>query len=149
MTSSCMSDLNETDSLTHLTRFYSKDIGMLFRMDKYSRMVSKTGTGITSEGVKLSKGNTANVQGSYLGIPQANVNHDEATRKSATTKYIQRLRQVLRQQNGLSKIQHILMSAVSVIRYPADISVWSKEEMEANDIKTQKLLKCMKCLSQV
>ena len=34
----------------------------------------------------------------YLGVPQANDNHKEATKKSATTKYLQRVKQVLKSQ---------------------------------------------------
>ena len=54
---------------------------------------------ITQEGVELPEGTIADsVQDSfkYLGIPQANSNHDDAGRKSTTTKNQQRVRQVLK-----------------------------------------------------
>ncbi|TWW71637.1 hypothetical protein D4764_16G0001340 [Takifugu flavidus] len=64
----------DIDSLIHLTRIYSKDI---------QRIIT-------------------DVQNNYkyLGIPQANGNHEEAARRSATVKYLQRLRQVLKKLNG-------------------------------------------------
>ncbi len=98
---------------------------------------------ISTEGIELPKGNIADVQGSYkyLGVPQVNGNHEEATRRSATVKYLQRVRQVLRSQlNGWMKIQAINTYALPVIRYPASIIAWPKEEIEAPDIKTRKLL---------
>lgn len=43
---------------------------------------------ITAEGVELPEGNLAEVWNSYkyLGIPQANGNHEQAARRSATSK---------------------------------------------------------------
>lgn len=50
----------------------------------------------TTEGIALPKGNTADNEDSYnyLGIPQANRNHEEAPRIAAITKYLQGVRQV-------------------------------------------------------
>ena len=67
----------------------------------------KKGKMITTEGVDQSKGNIAEVQDSYKyhGISQENGNHEEAARKSATAKYLHRVRQVLRSQlNGQIKV---------------------------------------------
>ena len=63
---------------------------------------------ITTEGGELPEGNITEFQNSYkyLGVPQANGNHEESARKSATTKYLQRVRQVLKSQlNGKNKVQ--------------------------------------------
>ena len=55
--------------------------------------------------------------------------------------YHQRVRQVLKiQLNGKNKIQAINTYALPVIRYPAGIVSWTKEEMEAAHVKTRKLL---------
>ncbi|TWW73339.1 hypothetical protein D4764_15G0007330 [Takifugu flavidus] len=105
----------DIDSLIHLTRIYSKDIGMSFGLDKCGWMVSRRG--------------------------KANGNHEEAARRSATAKYLQRLRQVLKSQlNGKHKIQTINTYTLPVIRYPAGIIPWPLEEIQATDIKTRKLL---------
>uniref|UniRef100_A0A669EZW7 Reverse transcriptase domain-containing protein n=1 Tax=Oreochromis niloticus TaxID=8128 RepID=A0A669EZW7_ORENI len=133
----------DIDSLIHTTRLYSNDIGMSFGLEKCSRMVTKRGKVVRTEGIELPEGNIADIEDSYkyLGIPQANGNHEEAARKAATTKYLQRVRQVLRSQlNGKNKIRAINTYALPVIRYPAGVIGWPKEEIEATDIKTRKLL---------
>ncbi|KAK7886240.1 hypothetical protein WMY93_025861 [Mugilogobius chulae] len=81
-------------------------------------------------------GTIADIEDSYkyLEIPQANGNLEQATRKAATAKYLQRVRQVLRSQlNGKNKSR-------AVIRYPAGIIRWPKEEIQTTDVKTRKLL---------
>lgn len=55
----------------------------------------------------------------YLGIPQENVNHQEVARKAATVRYL-----------------HLGKSLL----YPTGIIRWPKEEIQATDIKTRKLL---------
>ena len=84
----------DIDSLIHLTRIYSNDIGMTFGLDKCGQMVCRRGKMITTEGVELPEGNITDGQDSYkyLGIPQANSNHEEAARRSATAKYLQEVR---------------------------------------------------------
>ena len=87
-------------------------------------MTAKAGKMITTEEVELLEGNIADVQDSYkyLGIPQANGNHEEASMKSATGKYPHRRRQVLRSHlNGHNKIQEIKTYALPVVRYPVGI----------------------------
>ncbi|KAI3356768.1 hypothetical protein L3Q82_003449 [Scortum barcoo] len=106
-------------------------------------MVTKRGRVVRTEGVRLSDGNIADIEDSYkyLGIPQANGNLEEVARKSATAKYLQRVRQVLRSKlNGNNKVHAINTYALPVIRYPAGIISWSKEEIEATNIQTRKLL---------
>ncbi|TWW57466.1 Transforming growth factor beta receptor type 3 [Takifugu flavidus] len=110
---------------------------------KHTFHVPRRGKVIATDGVELPEGNITDVQDSYkyLGIPQANGNHEEAARRSATAKYLQRLRQVLKSQlNGKHKIQAINTYALPVIRYPAGIIPWPQEEIQATDIKTRKLL---------
>ncbi|XP_055368940.1 uncharacterized protein LOC129604854 [Betta splendens] len=61
--------------------------------------------------------------------------------KSERDKYLQRVRQVLRSQlNGKNKSQAINSYALPVIRYPAGIIRWPKEEIQTTDVKTRKLL---------
>ena len=105
-------------------------------------MISKRGNVITTEGVELPEGTKFDVEDSYkyLGIPHANGSHEEAAKKSATTKYLQRVRQVLKNQlNGKNKVQAINTYPLPLTKYPASILTWSKEEMEAIHIKTKKL----------
>uniref|UniRef100_A0A8C4WGB1 Reverse transcriptase domain-containing protein n=1 Tax=Gopherus evgoodei TaxID=1825980 RepID=A0A8C4WGB1_9SAUR len=133
----------DIDSLIHLTRIYSEDIGMSFGLEKCGRMVVKRGKVVKTDGVELPAGHIADIQTNYkyLGVPQSHGNHDEEARKSATSKYHQRIRQVLKSQlSGKNKIHAINRYALLVIRYPAGIVSWPKEDMEAADVKTRKLL---------
>lgn len=67
-------------------------------------------------------------------------NHNEKARKTETSKYYQNIRQVLKSQlNGKNKIQTMNTYDLSVIRYPADIVSWPKQDMEAAIVKIQKL----------
>ena len=133
----------DIDSLIHTTRIYSTDIGMSFGLEKCGRMVTKRGKVVRTEGVSLPEGTIADIEESYkyLGIPQANGNLEEVTRKAATAKYLQRVRQVLRSQlNGKNKSRAINSYALPVIRYPAGIISWPKDEIQNTDVKTRKLL---------
>lgn len=69
--------------------------------------VTKKGIVVKTEGIVVPGGNIADIKDSYnYLIPQANGSHEEAARKSATSKYLQKVKQVLRsQQNGKNKIQ--------------------------------------------
>ena len=61
--------------------------------------------------------------------------------RSATARYLQRMRQVLKSQlNGKNNIQAINTYSLPVIRYPAGIISWPLEEMQAANVKTRKLL---------
>ncbi|KAF7649379.1 hypothetical protein LDENG_00142260 [Lucifuga dentata] len=94
---------------------------------------------VRTEGVEVPEGRIADIKDSYkyLGIPQASGSHDEEARGSATAKYLQRVRQVLRSQlSGRNKTQAINMYTLPVIRYPAGIISWPQEEMDATDVKT-------------
>uniref|UniRef100_A0A096MCJ5 Uncharacterized protein n=1 Tax=Poecilia formosa TaxID=48698 RepID=A0A096MCJ5_POEFO len=89
------------------------------------------------------EGTIADIEDSYkyLGIPQANGNLDEVTRKGATAKYLQRIRQVLRNQlNGKNKIRAINSYTLPEIRDSAGITSWPMEEINTTDFKTRKLL---------
>ncbi|KAI3355011.1 hypothetical protein L3Q82_004556 [Scortum barcoo] len=75
-----------------------------------NRMGSERVKLIGAVGVKIPEGSIADVQDSYKyhGIQQANGKHDEAARKSAKTKYLQRVKQVLKSQlNGRHKVRAI------------------------------------------
>jgi len=90
------------------------------------------------EGVELPEGTITDIQDiyKYVGVLQLNSKLEEAARKSATIKYQQRVREVLKSQlNGRDKVRAINTYALPVIRYPAGIIIWPKDEIEAADIK--------------
>ena len=87
-------------------------------------MVSRRGKMITTEGIELLEDNIVDVQDSYkyLGIPQADDNHEEAAQRLATAYSQIPVSQVLKSQlNGKNKIQAHNTYALLVIRYPAGI----------------------------
>lgn len=133
------SNERDIDLLIHLSTSYYKR----FRFDKCSRMLAKRAKVGGTEGVELPDGRVTDIPDSfkYLGIPQANGNHKEAARRSATAKYLQRVRQVLRSQlNGKNKIQAVNTYALPVVRYPAGIIRWSRKDIKATGIRTRKHL---------
>ena len=76
---------------------------------------------ITTGGAELPEGTITDSQDSYkyLGVPQVNGNHEKAARKSATSRYLQRVRHVLKSPlNGKNKVQAINTYALPVTRYP-------------------------------
>ena len=61
--------------------------------------------------------------------------------KSATATHLHRVRQVPKSQlNGKNKVQAFNTYTLPVIRYTACIISWSKEEIEATDVKIRMLL---------
>ncbi len=54
----------DIDSLIHLTRLYSNNIGMSFGLDICGWIISKGGQVISAEGIELPEGNIADVQDS-------------------------------------------------------------------------------------
>ena len=60
----------DIDLLIYIIRLYSNDIGMLFGLEKCSRMVIKRGKVVRIEGIELLEGNIVDIEDSYkyLGI---------------------------------------------------------------------------------
>lgn len=76
----------------------------------------------------------------FFGIPRGNGNHDETAKKLPATKYLKRIRWILKSQlNDKNKIRAINTCALPVIRYAASITIWPKWEIEAVEIKTRKI----------
>ena len=66
----------------------------------------------------------------YLGIPQANHNYEEASRKLTIAKYLKRVRQILESQlNGKNKVQAIKTHILPVIRYLAHILMLKQKKL--------------------
>lgn len=72
----------------------------------------------------------------YCGILQANGTLEQATRKALKTKYLQRVRQVLRSLlNDKNKTRE-------TSRYPARIIRWAMKDIQTTNVKTPKFLPC-------
>lgn len=79
------------------------------------------------------------------GYPANQQEHKNLWR-SATVKYPQKLKQVLRSWLNSRKIQGINTYALAVSSHPAGIRSWPQEETDATDVMTQKLLMVYKDL---
>ena len=101
---------------------------------------------ITTKRIKLLEGNTKDVQNSSksLKLPQANGNYEKAVRKSATSKYLQRMRHILmsqlngKKQKTKTKYEPSLY-ALSVIRLPTGNNNLAAEK-DGNHCQERKLL---------
>ena len=77
----------------------------------------------------------------YLGILEADGVKNNEMKEKIKTEYFRRIRNFLKSKlNAGSIFQAINSRAVSIIRYGAGIVGWNKEEMQAMDRKTRKLL---------
>lgn len=86
--------------------------------------------------IVLPESHRADVEDSYKYHRQM-----EITKESLSAKYLQRARQVLRSLlNGKNMVWAINTFAMLIIRYPAGIICWPKEEIKARDMKKRKLL---------
>ena len=128
------------DSLIHLTRVYSNDIGMTFGIEKCGRLILNRGRMVKTDGLQLPTGTIKDVEEGYkyLGIMQSDTNHDSEVRARAITKYKKRIRQVLRSQLiARNQVKAINAYVIPVIRYPAGIIKWAEESVKEVDIATR------------
>ena len=133
----------DIDSLIHLTRVFSSDIGMTFGLAKCGRLIVNRGKVKSTCGISLPEGQIDDVDESYkyLGILQSFGNNDEEVRCKATSEYRNRVRRVLRSKlSSKNKVTAINTFAVPVIRYPAAVVTWRREDLKETDIGTRKLM---------
>lgn len=85
-------------SVIHFTGIYSEDIRMSFERDKCGQMFRKTVKVIWIDGVELPEGRKTDIHNAKWSV-------DKDVQRSATTKYLQSIRHVLRRQlNARNKI---------------------------------------------
>ena len=107
------------DSLIHLTRVFSSNIGMKFGLEKCGRLIVNRGKVKSTSGISLSEGQIDDIDESYkyLGILQSFGNNDEEVRCKATSAYSNQVRLVLRiklsSKNKLTTISHSIPSGGS------------------------------------
>ena len=133
----------DIDSLIHLTRVFSADIGMTFGLAKCGRLIVSRGKVKNTSGINLPGGRIDDIDESYkyLGILQSFGNNDEEVRCKAISEYRNRVRRVLKSKlSSKNKVAAINTFAVPVIRYPAAMVTWRQEDVKAADIGTRKLL---------
>ena len=135
----------EVDSLVSTVKKVSEDIGMEFGINKCGTATMKRGKLIKSNGIKLSNGETINEVDEkgykYLGILELDKVKEKEMKEVLKAEYLRRAKLVMRSRlHGRNKIKATNTWAVSLLRYGAGIIKWSKEELQAIDRKTRKIM---------
>ena len=134
---------NEQDinSLVHLTRVFSSDIAMTFGLAKCGRLIVNKSKEKTTSGISLPESPIDDIDKSYkyFGILQSFGNNDEEVRCKATLKYRNQVRRVLKSKlSSKKKVTAINIFAVPVIRYPAAVVSWRREDLKETNTGTRK-----------
>ena len=98
-----------------------------------SRLIVNRGKVKSTSGINLPEGQIDDIDESYkyLGILQSFGNNDEEIRCKATSEYRNRMRRVLRSKlSSKNKVTAINTFAVPVIRYPAAVASWRREDLK-------------------
>ena len=135
----------EVDSLVSTVKMISEDIGMEFGINKCGTATMKREKLIKSNGIKLSSGETINEVDEkgykYLGILELDKAKEKEVKEVLKAEYLRRAKLVMRSKlHGRNKIKATNTWAVSLMRYGAGIIKWSKEELQAIDRKTRKIM---------
>ena len=135
----------EVDSLVSTVKMISEDIGMEFGINKCGTATMKRGKLIKSNGIKLSNGeaiNEVDEEGyKYLGILELDKVKEKGMKEVLKAEYLRRAKLVMRSKlHGRNKIKATNTWAVSLMRYGAGIIKWSKEELQAINRKTRKIM---------
>ena len=134
------------DSLVQTVRVFSEDVGMEFGIEKYAMLVMEKGKIVKSVGIELPDGKAIKLlqEGEsykYLGILDADKFLEEKMKLNVSKEYIRRIRKVLKSKlNGGNLVRGVNTWAVSLLRYSAAFISWRKNELQAIDRKTRKLL---------
>ena len=118
----------DIDSLIHLTRVSSSDIGMEFGLAKFGRLIVNRGKVKSTSGISLPKGQKDDIDEcyKYLGIL---LSFGEEVRGEPTSGYRNRVRRVLRSKlSGKNKVTKISTFTVPVIRYTLAVISWRRED---------------------
>ena len=136
---------NEQDiySLIHFTRVFNSNIGMTFGLSKCGRLIANRCKMKCTSRISLLKGQIDDIDRRYkcITVFQLFGNNDKDVGCKATSEYRNRVRQVLRKMLSSKKmVTAINTIAVPVIRYPAVVVSWGKEDLKETDIGKRKLM---------
>ena len=133
----------DIDSLIHLTRVFSSDIGIAFGLAKCIRFIVNRGKVKSTSGISLPEGQIDNTDESYkhLGILQSFGNNEKEVICMATFEYRNQVRRVLMSKlSSKNKGTAIHTFAVPVICYPAEVVNWRRGDLKKANIGTRKLM---------
>ena len=142
----------DLESLIQTVRIFSEDIGMEFGLDKCAVMIMKRGKQIEANGIRLPdekkiRSLKEDESYKYLGVLEADDLKRLEMKEIIKKEYKRRVRKVLETKlNGHNLIKAINTWAVAVIRYSAPFLDWNKDELQALDRRTRKLMTMHKAL---
>ena len=135
----------EIVSLVHTVRAFTEDIGMQFGIEncatiKLQRGIVKNTEGMVQPSAQVIQG-VKDCGYKYPGVLEANQIKQEEMKDKIQTQYFRQVKRVLRSKlNGGNMISAINIWAVSLVRYTAGIVKQRKDELEAMDRWTRKLM---------
>ena len=137
--------VKELDALVELVRMFSRDIGMVFGVDKCAVVGMENGRRVQCEGIRLPNGEEMKEVDEngykYLGVLEGTDIMHKEMKKKVKEEYLRRVKLVARSRLYAGNvIKGINAWAVSVVRYSAGVLDWTKDELKAMDVRTRKLL---------
>ena len=142
----------ELETLIHIIRIYSQDIGMEFGIEKCALLVMKSGKLHLIEGIELPNQDkirtlAENETYKYLGILEADTIKQVEMKNKIQKEYLRRTRKLLETKlNSRNLIKGINTWAVSLVRYSVPFLKWTRDELRQMDQRTRKLMTMHKAL---
>ena len=132
-------------SLIKVVKGFSKDIGMKFGYDKCAWLTMEAGKEVECGDIELPDGSkiqSVDEEGyKYLGVLEGAGIKVAEMKEKVRSEYYRRVKLVARSKlNAGNLITAVNVWAVSVVRYTAGVLDWTKDELEAMDIRTRKIL---------
>lgn len=140
----------DLESLMNTVRIYSNDMRMEFGIEKCAVVMLKRGKLSESDDLVIDnydpiRSINGNSSYKYLGILEGEDVKHQAMKDSTTTEYFRRVRKVLKTKLNSGNITKAINTwAVALFRYGSGVIKWNKQELEAIDRKTRKLLNTYK-----
>ena len=135
----------ELESLVETVRIFTDDVRMRFGLQKCATLTMKRGKKVEDVGIILPDNemmkDLADEDYKYLGVLEACDIKMDKMKATLTKEYKRRLTLLLKSRlNSGNMVRAINTWAVAVLRYPAGILRWTKEEMRNMDRKTRKMM---------
>ena len=125
----------ELETLIHVVRIYSQDIGMEFGIEKGAMLVRKSSKWHLTDGMELPNQDKIrtleeNETYKYLGILEADTIKQVEMKNKIQKEYLRRTRKLLETKlSSRSFIKRINTWAVSLVRYSGPFLKWTRDEL--------------------
>ena len=140
------------ETIIHVVRIYSQDIGMEFGIEKCAILVMKIDKGHMTDGMELPNHDKIRTLGEietykYLGILEAETIKQVQMKDMIRKEYLRRTLKLLETKlSSRNLIKGINTWAVSLVRYSGPFLNWTRDELKQMDQRTIKLITMYKAL---